>query len=58
MNELSDLILREGNENKISHLKNVFYRQFLPASQTKYDLVVSSFSLFELPSKKVEQKFY
>lgn len=33
MNELSDLILREGNENKISHLKNVFYRQFLPASQ-------------------------
>ena len=30
MNELSDLILRDGNENQQMTLKNVFYRQFLP----------------------------
>lgn len=32
MNELSELILRGGNENKAMLYKNVFYRQFLPAS--------------------------
>lgn len=32
MNTLSDLILREGDENKHMTLKNVYYRQFLPAS--------------------------
>lgn len=30
MNDLSDLILRNGNENEQMSLKNVFYRQFLP----------------------------
>lgn len=32
MNDLSELILRDGNENKNLTVKNVFYRQFLPAS--------------------------
>lgn len=32
MNDLSELILRDGNESKNMSLKNVFYRQFLPAS--------------------------
>lgn len=32
MNDLSELILRDGNESKKMSLKNVFYRQFLPAS--------------------------
>lgn len=32
MNDLSDLILRDGNANKNISLRNVFYRQFLPAS--------------------------
>lgn len=32
MNELSELILRDGNEDKQMSLRNVFYRQFLPAS--------------------------
>lgn len=32
MNDLSELILRDGNESKNMWLKNVFYRQFLPAS--------------------------
>ncbi|XP_061392275.1 methyltransferase-like protein 17, mitochondrial [Musca vetustissima] len=48
MNELSELILKDGNENQQITLRNVFYRQFLPALETKYDLVVSSYSLFEL----------
>lgn len=53
MNELSEMILRDGDENKEMILKNVFYRQFLPASNTsKYDIVLSAFSLFELHSEK------
>lgn len=32
MNDLSDLILRDGDTNKHLKLKNVYYRQFLPAS--------------------------
>ncbi|XP_073822007.1 ribosome assembly protein METTL17, mitochondrial [Musca autumnalis] len=48
MNELSELILKDGNENQQITLRNVFYRQFLPSLETKYDLVVSSYSLFEL----------
>lgn len=52
MNDLAELILRGGEINKAMSLKNVFYRQFLPASHNKYDIVLSAFSLFELPSKK------
>uniref|UniRef100_A0A1B0C547 Methyltransferase-like protein 17, mitochondrial n=1 Tax=Glossina palpalis gambiensis TaxID=67801 RepID=A0A1B0C547_9MUSC len=55
MNDLSELILRNGNENHEIPLRNVFYRQFLPALETKYDLVVCSYSLFELPSTKHRQ---
>lgn len=32
MNDLSDLILRDGDANKHLSLKNIYYRQFLPAS--------------------------
>lgn len=32
MNDLSDLILRGGDQNKHMSLKTVYYRQFLPAS--------------------------
>lgn len=32
MNDLSELILRDGNESKCMSVKNIFYRQFLPAS--------------------------
>uniref|UniRef100_A0A1B0ABA6 Methyltransferase-like protein 17, mitochondrial n=1 Tax=Glossina pallidipes TaxID=7398 RepID=A0A1B0ABA6_GLOPL len=55
MNDLSELILRDGNENHEIPLRNVFYRQFLPGLETKYDLVVCSYSLFELPSAKHRQ---
>lgn len=52
MNELSELILQQGQENKQITLRNVFYRQFLPAIDTKYDLVIISHTLFELEDKQ------
>ncbi|XP_033235207.1 methyltransferase-like protein 17, mitochondrial isoform X2 [Drosophila pseudoobscura] len=51
MNELSELILRDGQENKQISLRNVFYRQFLPAIETKYDLIIISHTLFEMVDK-------
>lgn len=32
MNDLSELILRDGVDNKEITLKHVYYRQFLPAT--------------------------
>nr|CAD7400929.1 unnamed protein product [Timema poppensis] len=53
MNNLASLLLRDGKEDKEMPLKGVFYRQFLPASHSlKYDIVVSAYSLFELPSSE------
>jgi hypothetical protein len=34
MNDLADLLLRGGSEEMEMPIKGVFYRQFLPASQT------------------------
>ncbi|XP_075151457.1 ribosome assembly protein METTL17, mitochondrial [Haematobia irritans] len=56
MNDLSELILKGGNENQHSTLRNVFYRQFLPNLETKYDLILVSYSLFELPSARNRQE--
>ncbi|XP_064548456.1 methyltransferase-like protein 17, mitochondrial [Drosophila montana] len=56
MNELSELILQDGQENKQVALRNVFYRQFLPAIDTKYDLVIISHTLFELADKQQRQE--
>ncbi|KAH8395158.1 hypothetical protein KR222_001989 [Zaprionus bogoriensis] len=56
MNELSELILQQGQENKQRELRNVFYRQFLPALDTKYDLVVISHTLFELEDKQQREE--
>lgn len=50
MNDLADLILRNNDEINESIIKNIYYRQFLPATPRSYDIVVSSFSLLELPS--------
>ncbi|XP_021935018.1 methyltransferase-like protein 17, mitochondrial isoform X2 [Zootermopsis nevadensis] len=53
MNDLASLLLRGGNEEAEMSIKTVFYRQFLPASQTlKYDVVVSAYTLLELPSAR------
>ncbi|KAH8410266.1 hypothetical protein KR009_010236 [Drosophila setifemur] len=55
MNEISELILRDGHENKQMSLRNVYYRQFLPAIETKYDLVIVSHTLFEMESQEQRQ---
>lgn len=52
MNDLSDLILRDGNVNKSMTLRNVNYRQFIPAAGARYDIVLSAYSMFELPNLK------
>lgn len=52
MNDLSDLLLRDGDPNKQMFLRNVNHRQFLPARETKFDIVLSAFSMFEMPSLK------
>uniref|UniRef100_A0A182QA49 DUF4773 domain-containing protein n=1 Tax=Anopheles farauti TaxID=69004 RepID=A0A182QA49_9DIPT len=53
MNDLAELVLRHGDPNKPTSVKNVFYRQFLPASpERKYDIVLSAFSLFDQSSRR------
>ncbi|XP_061725589.1 methyltransferase-like protein 17, mitochondrial [Cydia pomonella] len=51
MHDLARLILCQGKDNVTMPLKGYFQRQFLPAStDLKYNIVLSAFSLFELPS--------
>ncbi|KAL0852782.1 hypothetical protein ABMA27_012589 [Loxostege sticticalis] len=53
MNDLARLILCQGKDNVEMPLKAYFQRQFLPASSDlKYSIVLSAFSLFEMPSMK------
>jgi ribosomal protein RSM22 (predicted rRNA methylase) len=52
MNNLSDLILRDGDVNKKMFLRNVYHRQFLPGRNDRYDVVLCAYSLFEMPSVK------
>lgn len=52
MNTLAELILQDGEENKQRMLREVYYRQFLGAPTTSYDLCLSAFSLIELPNRK------
>lgn len=51
MIDLSDLLLKNGNDKNQTMFNNIFYKQFLPINhQPTYDLVVSAFSLKELPN--------
>ncbi|KAG8239594.1 hypothetical protein J437_LFUL019194 [Ladona fulva] len=53
MLDLADLILRNGNLMNDHIINGVYFRQFLPSSQTlKYDLTVSAYSMMDLPSSK------
>ncbi|KAL3275930.1 hypothetical protein HHI36_020664 [Cryptolaemus montrouzieri] len=52
MNDLAELLMKEGRGEKQMSMQGIFYRQFLPATATPYDLVVSAYSLMELPSLK------
>lgn len=50
MNDLAQILLKNGSSTGNSDIQGAFYRQFFPASRNSYDLVISSYSLFELPS--------
>ncbi|XP_026749253.1 methyltransferase-like protein 17, mitochondrial [Galleria mellonella] len=53
MHDLARLILCKGKDNVEFPLKSYFQRQFLPAStDLKYSIVLSAFTLFEMPSMK------
>ncbi|KAF5275177.1 hypothetical protein FQR65_LT04209 [Abscondita terminalis] len=52
MNDLAQIMLKGGKGTMQVNLKGVFYRQFLPANNIAYDLVVCSYSLLELPSRR------
>ncbi|CAK1550202.1 unnamed protein product [Leptosia nina] len=51
MNDLARLILCQGKDNVELPFRAYYQRQFLPASaDVKYNIVLSAFSFFELPS--------
>lgn len=57
MNELSEMVLRGGDDNRQLDYRNINYRQFLPAStDLQFNLVVSAYSLFELDSRETRLK--
>ncbi|KAE8633931.1 hypothetical protein XENTR_v10002154 [Xenopus tropicalis] len=57
MNRLSELVLKGGSESGEMHISGVYFRQFLPLSpKVQYDLVVSAFSLTDLPSLSEREK--
>ncbi|XP_004584703.2 methyltransferase-like protein 17, mitochondrial [Ochotona princeps] len=52
MLDLAEKLLKGGSESGESYVPGVFFRQFLPVSpKVQFDVVVSAFSLSELPSK-------
>lgn len=51
-NELARLILQLNDPEKQPFVKNLLQRQFFPTTPTKYDLVVSAYSLIELDSSR------
>lgn len=53
MNSLAERLLKGDDEGAAPHFKHVYFRQFLPVSpKVQFDLVVSAFTLSELPGVK------
>ncbi|KAG5893361.1 hypothetical protein JTB14_000126 [Gonioctena quinquepunctata] len=50
MNDLAQTLLQGGKATGKMSTRGVFYRQFLPASKLTYDLVISAYSMLELPT--------
>ncbi|UJR28634.1 hypothetical protein I4U23_009866 [Adineta vaga] len=52
MNNLSQLILQNGQQNKASIIPNVIYRQFMPHGRDNtFDLVIADHTLFEFENR-------
>ncbi|XP_040000070.1 methyltransferase-like protein 17, mitochondrial [Xiphias gladius] len=57
MNILAERLLKGDNERAQPHIKQVYFRQFLPVSpKVQFDLVVAAFTLSELPSVKEREE--
>ncbi|XP_076004497.1 ribosome assembly protein METTL17, mitochondrial [Genypterus blacodes] len=53
MNDLAERLLKGDDESAEPHMKQVYFRQFLPVSpKVQFDLVVAAFSLSELRSAR------
>ncbi|KAM9330784.1 ribosome assembly protein METTL17, mitochondrial [Gastrophryne carolinensis] len=57
MNNLSELIMKGGVESGDMHIRGIYFRQYLPVSpKVQHDLVISAFSLNELPNFAAREK--
>ncbi|XP_072884912.1 ribosome assembly protein METTL17, mitochondrial [Hemitrygon akajei] len=51
MHQLAGFLMRGGSDAETEHSRGVYFRHFLPVSpKVKFDLVVSAYSLSELPT--------
>lgn len=56
MNDLSLMLLKDGKGTKQINETGIFYRQFLPANNTSYDIVLAAYSMSELPNVKTRME--
>ncbi|XP_072220416.1 ribosome assembly protein METTL17, mitochondrial [Leuresthes tenuis] len=57
MNILAERLLKGDDERAEPHIKQVYFRQFLPVSpKVQFDMVVAAFSLSELPDAKEREE--
>ncbi|XP_035527094.1 methyltransferase-like protein 17, mitochondrial isoform X1 [Morone saxatilis] len=57
MNILAEKLLKGDDEEAEPHIKHVYFRQFLPVSpKVQFDLVVTAFTLSELPNVKEREE--
>ncbi|XP_070774527.1 ribosome assembly protein METTL17, mitochondrial [Enoplosus armatus] len=57
MNALAERLLKGDDERAEPHIKQVYFRQFLPVSpKVQFDLVVAAFTLSELPAVKEREE--
>ncbi|XP_068998365.1 ribosome assembly protein METTL17, mitochondrial [Embiotoca jacksoni] len=57
MNILAERLLKGDDERAEPHIKQVYFRQFLPVSpKVQFDLVVAAFTLSELPNAKEREE--
>ncbi|XP_060677342.1 methyltransferase-like protein 17, mitochondrial [Hemiscyllium ocellatum] len=51
MHQIAEFLMRGGSDADTEHIRGVYLRQYLPVSpKVSYDLVISAYSLSELPS--------
>ncbi|XP_061879115.1 methyltransferase-like protein 17, mitochondrial [Entelurus aequoreus] len=57
MNILAERLLKGDDEHAPSHIKHVYFRQFLPVSpKVQFDLVTSAYTLSEIPNIKEREE--